>query len=162
MHDCVVKLLKNHDEESLECLCRLLTTIGKDLDFEKAKVKAPHPRILQHGLSGIKEPRLSMEVLHPAPATEAVEFSLLPFSSAEFGHHAPYHISIRVKNGVDPKLYKSQSVSCSDYLSLVLFLHGRHRSYICICKLWEEISGEKLLWARTEGDTETKKTQSPS
>lgn len=38
MHDCVVKLLKNHDEESLECLCRLLTTIGKDLDFEKAKV----------------------------------------------------------------------------------------------------------------------------
>lgn len=39
MHDCVVKLLKNHDEESLECLCRLLTTIGKDLDFEKAKVR---------------------------------------------------------------------------------------------------------------------------
>ncbi|XP_077386663.1 eukaryotic translation initiation factor 4 gamma 3 isoform X1 [Festucalex cinctus] len=37
MHDCVVKLLKNHDEESVECLCRLLTTIGKDLDFEKAK-----------------------------------------------------------------------------------------------------------------------------
>ncbi|XP_028988105.1 eukaryotic translation initiation factor 4 gamma 1a isoform X3 [Betta splendens] len=37
MHDCVVKLLKNHDEESLECLCRLLATIGKDLDFEKAK-----------------------------------------------------------------------------------------------------------------------------
>jgi len=39
MHDCVVKLLKNHDEESQECLCRLLTTIGKDLDFEKAKVR---------------------------------------------------------------------------------------------------------------------------
>lgn len=38
MHDCVMKLLKNHDEESLECLCRLLSTIGKDLDFEKAKV----------------------------------------------------------------------------------------------------------------------------
>ncbi|XP_076863790.1 eukaryotic translation initiation factor 4 gamma 3 isoform X3 [Brachyhypopomus gauderio] len=37
MHDCVVKLLKHHDDESLECLCRLLTTIGKDLDFEKAK-----------------------------------------------------------------------------------------------------------------------------
>lgn len=37
MHDCVMKLLKNHDSESLECLCRLLTTIGKDLDFEKAK-----------------------------------------------------------------------------------------------------------------------------
>ncbi|XP_052472565.1 eukaryotic translation initiation factor 4 gamma 1 isoform X1 [Carassius gibelio] len=37
MHDCIVKLLKNHDEESLECLCRLLSTIGKDLDFQKAK-----------------------------------------------------------------------------------------------------------------------------
>ncbi|XP_077579994.1 eukaryotic translation initiation factor 4 gamma 1a isoform X2 [Stigmatopora nigra] len=37
MHDCVLKLLKHHDEESLECLCRLLSTIGKDLDFEKAK-----------------------------------------------------------------------------------------------------------------------------
>uniref|UniRef100_A0A8C6M1P0 Eukaryotic translation initiation factor 4 gamma 1 n=1 Tax=Nothobranchius furzeri TaxID=105023 RepID=A0A8C6M1P0_NOTFU len=37
MHDCILKLLKNHDEESLECLCRLLSTIGKDLDFEKAK-----------------------------------------------------------------------------------------------------------------------------
>nr|XP_061793761.1 eukaryotic translation initiation factor 4 gamma 3-like isoform X2 [Nerophis lumbriciformis] len=37
MHECVIKLLKNHDEESLECLCRLLTTIGKDLDFKKAK-----------------------------------------------------------------------------------------------------------------------------
>ncbi|TRY92224.1 hypothetical protein DNTS_023800 [Danionella cerebrum] len=37
MHDCIVKLLKNHDEESLECLCRLLATIGKDLDFQKAK-----------------------------------------------------------------------------------------------------------------------------
>ncbi|NXJ72070.1 IF4G1 factor, partial [Rostratula benghalensis] len=43
MHDCVVKLLKNHDEESLECLCRLLTTIGKDLDFEKAKVPLALP-----------------------------------------------------------------------------------------------------------------------
>lgn len=49
MHDCVVKLLKNHDEESLECLCRLLSTIGKDLDFEKAKVrKASTWRALDH------------------------------------------------------------------------------------------------------------------
>lgn len=51
MHDCVVKLLKNHDEESLECLCRLLTTIGKDLDFEKAKVKTQGLRRLQWRLS---------------------------------------------------------------------------------------------------------------
>lgn len=38
MDDCIVKLLKNHDEESLECLCRLLSTVGKNLDFKKAKV----------------------------------------------------------------------------------------------------------------------------
>lgn len=47
MHDCIVKLLKNHDEESLECLCRLLSTIGKDLDFEKAKVHSPHSTAVQ-------------------------------------------------------------------------------------------------------------------
>ena len=38
MHDCIFKLLKNGDEESLECMCGLLRTIGKDLDTDKAKV----------------------------------------------------------------------------------------------------------------------------
>ena len=38
MHRCVVKLLKNQDQMSLKFLCRLLTTIGKDLDIEEAKV----------------------------------------------------------------------------------------------------------------------------
>lgn len=64
MHDCVVKLLKNHDEESLECLCRLLSTIGKDLDFEKAKVSRGfifffcvcHRSSLMIISDGIKEP----------------------------------------------------------------------------------------------------------
>lgn len=38
MHDCIKKLLLNQgDEDSLECLCRLLTTIGKELDLEKSK-----------------------------------------------------------------------------------------------------------------------------
>ncbi|CAB1443271.1 unnamed protein product, partial [Pleuronectes platessa] len=37
IHDCLVKLLTNYDEVSLECLCRLLTTIGKDLDSDEAK-----------------------------------------------------------------------------------------------------------------------------
>ncbi|KAK3539279.1 hypothetical protein QTP86_033472, partial [Hemibagrus guttatus] len=37
MHFCIVKLLKDQDEESLECLCRLLSTIGKNLDLEKSK-----------------------------------------------------------------------------------------------------------------------------
>ncbi|XP_066567781.1 eukaryotic translation initiation factor 4 gamma 1-like [Amia ocellicauda] len=38
MHNCIiVKLLRKQDEESLECLCRLLSTIGKDLHSEKAK-----------------------------------------------------------------------------------------------------------------------------
>lgn len=38
MHYCVVKLLKNQGDESLECLCTLLTAIGKDLDSKEAKV----------------------------------------------------------------------------------------------------------------------------
>lgn len=38
MHDCVVKLLKSNDEEAFECLCKLLVTIGKDLDHARAKV----------------------------------------------------------------------------------------------------------------------------
>lgn len=43
MHDCVVKLLKSNDEEAFECLCKLLVTIGKDLDHIKAK-----PRVDQY------------------------------------------------------------------------------------------------------------------
>ncbi|XP_015749605.1 PREDICTED: eukaryotic translation initiation factor 4 gamma 3-like isoform X2 [Acropora digitifera] len=37
MHDVAVKLLRSNDEESFECLCKLLVTIGKDLDHEKGK-----------------------------------------------------------------------------------------------------------------------------
>ncbi|XP_076850585.1 eukaryotic translation initiation factor 4 gamma 1-like [Brachyhypopomus gauderio] len=41
LHDCIVKLLqKSHSEERLECLCILLSTIGKDI--EKAKPKMDH------------------------------------------------------------------------------------------------------------------------
>jgi len=38
MHDCVFKILRAKEPESLECLCTLLTTIGKKLDTDKAKV----------------------------------------------------------------------------------------------------------------------------
>lgn len=37
MHECLFKLLRSKDEESLECLCRLLKTVGKELDLEVAK-----------------------------------------------------------------------------------------------------------------------------
>ncbi|XP_052759827.1 eukaryotic translation initiation factor 4 gamma 3-like isoform X2 [Mya arenaria] len=37
MHDCVFKLLRAKDPESLACVCRLLTTIGKELDTDKDK-----------------------------------------------------------------------------------------------------------------------------
>ena len=45
MHDCVVKLLKSNDEEAFECLCKLLVTIGKDLDHAKAKVSETSLRL---------------------------------------------------------------------------------------------------------------------
>jgi translation initiation factor 4G len=35
MHRCIRRLLTNPDEEAIECLCRLLSTIGKDLDTPK-------------------------------------------------------------------------------------------------------------------------------
>ncbi|XP_026070340.1 uncharacterized protein LOC113050997 isoform X1 [Carassius auratus] len=37
IHDCIVKLLKKHDEESLECVCCLLSTTWKHLYYEKSK-----------------------------------------------------------------------------------------------------------------------------
>ncbi|XP_078615245.1 eukaryotic translation initiation factor 4 gamma 3-like isoform X3 [Branchiostoma floridae x Branchiostoma japonicum] len=39
MHSCVQRLLKTCSEESLECLCLLLTTMGKELDLEQSKAK---------------------------------------------------------------------------------------------------------------------------
>lgn len=39
MHDVIVRLLKNQHDNSLEGLCTLLYTIGKDLDMEKARVQ---------------------------------------------------------------------------------------------------------------------------
>ena len=40
MHECVIKLLgdvKNPDLDEVECLCKLLTSIGKLIDHQKAK-----------------------------------------------------------------------------------------------------------------------------
>ena len=46
MYDCVEYLLRDKtDEESLECLCRLLNTIGRELD-EKAGEKVSVVRVL--------------------------------------------------------------------------------------------------------------------
>lgn len=73
MHDCIVKLLKNHDEESLECLCRLLSTIGKDLDFEKAKVQHhihthAYKRAVRSSLNlNYSEGEIHRTVFHPQP-----------------------------------------------------------------------------------------------
>ena len=38
MWECLRKLLVASDVDSLECLCRLLTTIGQSLDVDKSKV----------------------------------------------------------------------------------------------------------------------------
>jgi len=46
IHACLCKLLNDRNEESLECLCQLLTTIGKDIDHEKAKVIARYSLFL--------------------------------------------------------------------------------------------------------------------
>lgn len=33
---CILDLLKNKDEDRLECLCKLLTTIGKELESSQS------------------------------------------------------------------------------------------------------------------------------
>ena len=42
MHECILKLFRTNKSESmednLECLCKLLSKIGKDLDHADAKV----------------------------------------------------------------------------------------------------------------------------
>ena len=40
MHEIIQKLLRETDEESLECMCRLITTVGKILDEETKKLLA--------------------------------------------------------------------------------------------------------------------------
>lgn len=37
MFDCLSRLMKTDDEDSIECLCWLVRTIGKDLDQPKNK-----------------------------------------------------------------------------------------------------------------------------
>ena len=42
MHECILKLIRvskpDSMEDHLECLCKLLSTVGKQLDHEEAKV----------------------------------------------------------------------------------------------------------------------------
>ena len=68
MHDCVVSLLEVSDEESLECLCVLLTTIGKDMDTERAKVitgLVQNYLFLVHAISPTCELLLTPSILKP-------------------------------------------------------------------------------------------------
>lgn len=38
MQECVMKLLKQQEGKTLECLCHLLTSVGKEMDVGEAKV----------------------------------------------------------------------------------------------------------------------------
>ena len=37
MHSCIESLLKTKDEDRLECLCKLLTTIGRKMDHDAGR-----------------------------------------------------------------------------------------------------------------------------
>lgn len=84
MHDCVVKLLKNHDEESLECLCRLLTTIGKDLDFEKAKVLLAPPYLACSSLAFRRDVTIALSFYSPGWTSTSIRWRR---SSKRKRHH---------------------------------------------------------------------------
>ena len=58
MYDCIEYLLRDKsDEEALECLCRLLRTIGKELDA-KASEKVNHEWPFFHRSISIRTFRL--------------------------------------------------------------------------------------------------------
>ena len=40
VHQCIDKLLGVQDDDSIECLTKLLDTTGKDLDYSRKKVSA--------------------------------------------------------------------------------------------------------------------------
>merc|ERR1740124_567054 len=60
MHECIRKLLVQTDDESLECLCRLVTTVGHLLDQETAAVLSKGG---QAGFSNLDEYFASMNKL---------------------------------------------------------------------------------------------------
>ncbi len=55
MHECVFILLMTTDDESIECLCRLITTIGQVLEKETVKKMSttPKERIASMGIRDI-------------------------------------------------------------------------------------------------------------
>ena len=55
MHECVFILLMTTDDESIECLCRLITTIGQVLEKETVKKMSttPKERIASMGIREI-------------------------------------------------------------------------------------------------------------
>lgn len=68
MHSCVNHLLNEGDEESLECLCKLLTTIGQNLEkaavdgkkeaeahLDEVKYLKPDPNRRKDEIDAIKE-----------------------------------------------------------------------------------------------------------
>ena len=67
MHECLKKLLRaDDDEDSLECLCQLLTTIGQDIDQRQQDQKLaaqvlPKAGTCRPGTS--QDPKLATHVL---------------------------------------------------------------------------------------------------
>lgn len=59
MHECIKKLLAQGDEESLECLCRLLKTIGKELDEKGSKTRESSMDVYFVNMQKIVDKRLT-------------------------------------------------------------------------------------------------------
>ena len=57
---CVAQLLSNLEEESLECLCKLLTTIGKDLEMKLVRIRTVASAQQLVGIYNLIESRFSI------------------------------------------------------------------------------------------------------
>lgn len=157
MHDCVVKLLKSNDEEAFECLCKLLVTIGKDLDHAKAKVCSYITCCILPGMPG--GGTLFQTIRHFFSKFFFVTPKSYCFTVLVWKCDTICLISIQIEALADSSLF------CCLELSVAVLLHstsGQTRSNLCVegrerkqnnqvnqhllCTCYITIPGAKTFW----------------
>ena len=71
MHECVARLLKTTDDESLECLCRLVTTVGQEFEKETTQKMKTIPKEEHKNLRDINVYFAEMKKIISSKATSA-------------------------------------------------------------------------------------------
>ncbi|KAM6953397.1 uncharacterized protein FYW47_014028 [Aplochiton taeniatus] len=108
MHSYIAELLRRGDTISLECVCAVMTTIGKDLDVERAKAKMDNYYL--HFKSIIKKRKSTPEVCNMLEELlELRRFVIVLFCPDVFS----------AQMGTTPNLKDIVIGRCFDYVTLV-------------------------------------------